>query len=643
MYEQNDEDIDVINLDDRVSHKSMVSNDSFISFTLEAQDCEIQPSRQVKDKLSLDFYGSNEAKANHKFSNLRINENFEIDKVLDSNYNAQSNHLQENNSNRSNEKVFRINKSGINNNEETRSKQISLIKIQKNLNAQAESKIMINAKRPSFFNTGCSPIGMNQSFAPFTTNNSYVDFHTKRQVFKIKDLKGELSFNGTTVNNPRVDSAIKNPIKKNANYDLIATKTMPQQYDNEHTIYKNSSNIGTSNYNKFSNLKPKDSKTSRNQLLEDDAKNNSTIEPFLISPKDKGSLNQSIQEKLKIIYSKASIDKGLYSENQNLFGTKKSNYPKHRLESHREKTVSRSKVNITDDSSKNNINQSREVYQDLNKCQGIPGRTVKISSSMSRSRNIEHEQMHREPKMNQLGQSNFIRNYFRNNNKMEGTVYTSFINNNSKQSIGNRENSSKNNLDEVSSAQKNKFFIDKQSNTNNYHITNQVPNKYSIKLKNLNENKNIVDGLKDKSLSILECNKVYLKDSEKHTKKINSSRGPLLNKKTFNHETKSREQSINNVNNLINTGKPIKHLLYQSQESDKGYLKNQVKKVSTNIYMDLAGKDGNNNKFKLKKKQSGDSGFCLNQSKPYVNLTNRQRQNELSQKSRRHINSENIV
>ncbi len=59
--------------------------------------------------------------------------------------------------------------------------------------------------------------------------------------------------------------------------------------------------------------------------------------------------------------------------------------------------------------------------------------------------------------------------------------------------------------------------------------------------------------------------------------------------------------------------------------------------------MDLAGKDGNNNKFKLKKKQSGDSGFCLNQSKPYVNLTNRQRQNELSQKSRRHINSENIV
>ena len=81
--------------------------------------------------------------------------------------------------------------------------------------------------------------------------------------------------------------------------------------------------------------------------------------------------------------------------------------------------------------------------------------------------------------------------------------------------------------------------------------------------------------------------------------------------------------------------KAPKNILYQSQQAQKGFLKNLVKKVSTNIYLDQntnnKGYD-NNSKFKQKKKMSIEA---IGKMKPYLN--NKIIQNDLSQKSRRHI------
>ena len=652
MNIHNDFDMDVLNLDNcNISQNSRVSNDSFVSFTLEVNDNEISNINNNTEMLSLDLYGPKEIKKNPKYQNLRINENFELDKVLTETNKGTPGQLYERNSSRSNDKVFRINRNNLQTNEEN-SKQISLNKIQKNLNALAESKIMINAKRPSFFTNG-SPMGMNSSFTPFNNNSSiYGDLKTNRQAFKIKDITAELSFNNTTNQNQRGESIKKNPIKKNANYDLIATKTMPQKYDNEKTIYKNNINTVTGNNGSLKTQESK--KPSKNNLHEEDSKYSNNKEPFQLSPKNKGSLNQSIQEKLKIIYSKASLDQNKCNEQQNLFGSKKTNYPKHRLESHRDRTLSKSRLNhevsrnkinhetsrntLKHEISKNNINMSRETFIESNRLQSIPGRNMKISEDRSKSRNIEFEQNTLENKVRPPSQL-YARNYFKNNYnniEKEGNIYASVINN-SKNSIGIRENSAKTDADDYSMTLKNKFFAEQNSNTNNYHLTNQVPNKFALKLNNYVEGKKFAEKQNDKSLSILESNRMYLNINDKNNKdnkKNKTERSKYFTKKNSTGDTKPNDQS-NNKNNYMTALKAPKNILYQSQQAQKGFLKNLVKKVSTNIYLDQntnnKGYD-NNSKFKQKKKMSIEA---IGKMKPYLN--NKIIQNDLSQKSRRHI------
>ena len=109
---------------------------------------------------------------------------------------------------------------------------------------------------------------------------------------------------------------------------------------------------------------------------------------------------------MKIIYSKASLDQNKCNDQQNLFGNKKTNYPKHRLESHRDRTLSKSRLNhdvsrnkinhetsrntLKHEISKNNISMSRETFIESNRLQSIPGRNMKRNEPRSKSRNIDY-------------------------------------------------------------------------------------------------------------------------------------------------------------------------------------------------------------------------------------------------------------
>ena len=71
MNIHNDSDMDVLNLDNcNASQNSRVSNDSFVSFTLEVNDCEIPHINNNTEMLSLDLYGPKEVKKNPKYQNF---------------------------------------------------------------------------------------------------------------------------------------------------------------------------------------------------------------------------------------------------------------------------------------------------------------------------------------------------------------------------------------------------------------------------------------------------------------------------------------------------------------------------------------------------------------------------------------------